>query len=141
MIFVDTNVLLYATGSPHPLREPSLRLLAAIEEGRVQATTTHLVIQELAYVKARRLSRPDAAAIARDFAIALAPLLIVDDNVLARGLDLFARYALDAFDAVLAAAAITQNADALVSADAAFAEVPRLRHVAPGTPEFDALIA
>jgi predicted nucleic acid-binding protein len=47
---------------------------------------------------------------------------------------------LEAFDAVLAAAAMGRGADALVWADRAFAAVPGLRWVDPATAELDRLI-
>ncbi|MGH2378668.1 MAG: hypothetical protein ACRDGT_09335 [Candidatus Limnocylindria bacterium] len=40
-----------------------------------------------------------------------------------------------------AAAALAHEAEALVSVDSDFGVVPGLRHVAPATPAFDALIA
>jgi hypothetical protein len=141
LIVLDTNILVYATGTEHALREPSVRLLTAIGEGRVHATTMHYVIQEFAHVRARRWPRRDAVVLARDVGAALAPLIVVDDAVLDHGLGLFERYRLDAFDAMLAAATLESGAEALVSADSSFAQVPRLRHVIPGTTDFDALIA
>jgi hypothetical protein len=48
---------------------------------------------------------------------------------------------LGAFDAVLAAAALESRATALVSADRAFASVPRLRFVVIGSRTLDELIA
>ena len=142
MIVLDTTVLAYAVGADHPLREPSARLLLAIGDGSVQATTTPEVIQEFAHVRARRVPRAEAVARARDFAQALSPLLPVDEEALDRGLDLFARHErLGSFDAVLAATALVNDAEALVSADTAFAAVSRLKHVAPGTAEFQRLFA
>lgn len=142
MIVVDTTVLAYAVGSDHPLREPCARLLIAIGEGGIQATTTAEVIQEFVHVRARRSPRAEVVARARDFAQALSPLLTADEEALDRGLDLFARHEhLGSFDAVLAATALENEAEALVSADGAFASVPRLRHVAPGTAEFERLLA
>lgn len=142
MIVLDTTVLAYAVGVDHPLREPSARLLLAIGEGRIEATTTAEVLQEFVHVRARHLPRGEAVALARDFAQALSPLLVVDEAALDRGLDLFARHdGLGSFDAVLAATALTNDAEALVSADMGFASVPRLKHVAPGTAEFERLLA
>jgi uncharacterized protein len=142
VIVVDTTVLVYAVGAEHPLREPSRALVAAIERAAVRATTTPEVIQEFAHVRARRLPRPDAVRIAREFAQLLSPLLVVEEGELAAGLRLFERHPkLGSFDAVLAAVTVAQGADALVSADEAFGEVRGLRHVVPGTPAFDRLLA
>lgn len=140
MIVVDTTVLAYAVGEDHPLREPCRRLLAAHADGRVEATTTVEVIQEFAHIRARRRSRPDAVGLARQYMAAFSLLVTTPDD-LDRGLDLFEEYpALGTFDAVLAAVAIDRRAEALVSADSAFAAIPGLRVVDPGTGAFSRLI-
>lgn len=132
MIVLDTTVLIYAKGSEHPLRGPCRDLIAAIADGRVEATTTAEVIQELTHVRARRHGRGDAAALGRDYAELLSPLLAITRDDLVRGLSIFERSdRLGAFDAVLAASAAGAGATALVSADAAFSEVTDVPHVVP----------
>lgn len=141
MIVLDTTVLVYAVGAEHPLREACRRLLTAVAAGTVRATTTIEVIQEFAHVRAGRRSRTDAAALARDYAEALAPLVVVDRPVLERGLSLFEETAeVGCFDAILAAAALVHGAEALVSGDAGFGAVPGLNHVAPDTEAFERLL-
>ena len=142
MILVDSNVLVYAVGADHPMREPSRRLIEAIQAGTLVATTTIYVIQEFVHVAARRRPRRDAVGLARNYATLLGPLLLPSGDDLEIALDLFARHErLDAFDVLLAASGLANDAEALVSADTAFGSVPRLRHVIPGTPEFDRLLA
>lgn len=132
MIVLDTTVLVYAKGAEHPLRGPCRDLIAAIAGGTVQATTSFEAIQEFVHVRARRRDREDAAGLGRDYADLLSPLLPVDRDSLREGLALFERVKdLGAFDAVLAAAAILVDADALVSADSGFADVPGLSYVSP----------
>lgn len=132
MIVLDTTVLVYAVGAGHPLAEPCRAIVDAIANGRVAATTTIEVIQEFAHVRARRRDRADSAALARQYCALLAPLLVVDEATLERGLELFSgTEALGAFDAVLAAAAIERSAEALVSADRAFASVEGLGYLHP----------
>lgn len=132
MIVLDTTVLVYAKGSDHTLRGPCRQLIAAIAEGSLEATTTAEAIQEFVHVRARRRDRSDAAALGRDYADLLAPLLAPTDRELRRGLDLFEEHSdLGAFDAVLAAAALDAGADSLVSADAAFSGITDLRHAVP----------
>ena len=55
MIVLDTTVLVYATGSDHPLREPGRRLVDAVANGVLTARTTVEVIQEFMPVRARRV--------------------------------------------------------------------------------------
>lgn len=132
MIVLDTTVLVYAKGAEHPLREPCRDLIEAIAGGAVQATTSVEAIQEFVHVRARRRDREDAAGLGRDYAELLSPLLPVDRETLREGLVLFERVdSLGTFDAVLAAAVITSGAEALVSADSGFADVPGLPHVTP----------
>lgn len=132
MIVLDTTVLVYATGTCHPLRDPCRDLIAAIAEDAVQATTSAEVIQEFVHVRAQRRDRGDAAALGRDYAELLSPLLTVTREHLQQGLALFEKVGrLDAFDAVLAAAAAATEATALVSADAAFAHAPNVPHIVP----------
>ena len=132
MIVLDTTILVYAKGAEHPLRAPCRELIGAIAKGDVQATTSVEAIQEFVHVRARRRGRDDAAALGRDYAELLAPLLVVDGEGLRDGLALFERApSLGAFDAVLAAAAILAGAGAMVSADTGFGEIPGLPHVLP----------
>jgi uncharacterized protein len=132
MIVLDTTVLVYAKGADHPLRDPCRRLIDAIAHGRLEATSTVEVIQEFVHVRAQRRERSDAVALGSDYADLLAPLLMVDEERLRRGLALFEHNErLGAFDAILAATAIDLDSSALVSADGAFADVPGLTHVVP----------
>ena len=141
MIVVDTTVLVYAVGTDHPLREPCRALVSAVAEGQVEATTTLEVIQEFVHVRARRRGRAEAAARGREWARLLGPLLAPGEAELALGLELFERHEdLSAFDAILAATAKLWGADALVSADRAFASVPAITHIDPGGPDLARLI-
>jgi predicted nucleic acid-binding protein len=141
VIVLDTTVLVYAKGAEHPLRGPCRDLIEAIAGGAVQATTSVEAIQEFVHVRARRREREDAAGLGRDYADLLSPLLPVDPDNLREGLALFERVKdLGAFDAVLAATAISVGADALVSADSGFADVPGLPHVSPDAVGIAALL-
>lgn len=142
MIVLDTTVLVYAVGAGHRFRDPCARLLERIGQGRLAATTTAEVIQEFAHVRARRRSREDATRMATAFVDLLRPLLNPSDDDVRRGLALWsAGTSLGAFDAVLAETARTAGAEALVSADAGFGEVSRLRHVTPTQEAVDELLA
>lgn len=140
MIVLDTTVLAYAVGTPHPLRDPCRRLLEAHAEARIEATTTIEAIQEFAHIRARRQTRADAVWLARRYAAAFS-LLVTTLEDLDRGLELFERHpALGAFDAVLAAVAINHGAEAVVTADHAFAGVPGLPVIDPATDDLSQLI-
>lgn len=63
MIFIDTNVFVYAVGRPHPLKEPSRRFFAEANQNRTPLFTSAEVLQELAHVflSVGRLDDFDAA--------------------------------------------------------------------------------
>jgi predicted nucleic acid-binding protein len=140
VIILDTTVLAYAVGEEHPLREPCRRLLAAHASGAIEATTTVEVLQEFAHVRARRRTRQDAVDLTRLYVVALNPIVTTVADLDA-GLSLFKHYPeLGAFDAVLAAVAVARGAEALVSADRAFAAMPNLPWIDPATPAIDRLL-
>jgi predicted nucleic acid-binding protein len=140
VIVLDTNILMYAAGRDHPLRDGCRRLIEAIGGGIVRATTTVSVIEEFMHARGRT-DRAAASKIATDFATLLTPLLVVDADDLHAGIRLFEREGrLDAFDAVLAATAIRHDADALVSADRAFSAVRGLRYIDPATDGLNELL-
>jgi len=142
VIVLDTTVLVYAKGAEHPLRRPCRELIAAVADARVEATTSVEAIQEFVHVRARRRQRSEAAALGRDYAELLSPLLTIGHEQLQRGLVLFEKVEpLGAFDAVLAAAAIDSRATALVSADADFAAVPGFPHIVPDAAGIATLLA
>jgi predicted nucleic acid-binding protein len=142
VILLDTTVLVYAKGQDHPLRDPCRDLIAAIAGRRIEATTTVEVIQEFVHVRARHRDRSDAAALGRDYAELLAPLLRPDVEDLRSGLAMFERTdELGPFDAVLAACAARRAVSALVSADSGFAVVSEISHVIPDRAGLDILLA
>ncbi len=49
MIFVDTNVFMYAVGRPHPLRDPARQFFAEHTRSRTPLCTSAEVLQELAH--------------------------------------------------------------------------------------------
>ncbi len=50
VIFVDTDVFIYAVGRPHPLRAPARTFFAACSRDRIPLVTSAEVVQELLHV-------------------------------------------------------------------------------------------
>ena len=48
-LFIDTNIPMYAAGTPHPLREHAQRVIRWVVEGRVDGVTDAEVFQEILY--------------------------------------------------------------------------------------------
>lgn len=132
MLTIDTNILVYASGGEHSLREPCRQIIGLIMEGHLEAMTTPEVIQEFAHVHSKRRARAATVAQAHEFAALLAPLRLSEPEHLEVGLQLWAdNEQLGAFDSVLAAVALDTKYATVVSADRAFASVPGITHVFP----------
>lgn len=136
MILIDASVIAYAVGEPHhPLREPCRRILEAHGDGRLEVTTTVETLQAFLQLRLRHRSREDATSLTRELAAALRPI-VTSRTDLERALVLMDQHPdLPPSRAVLAAVAIGHEAEALVSADPAFAAIPGLRWVDPGDPD------
>lgn len=133
MILCDTDVLAYAVGGEHALREPCRRLVQSHADGLIDLTTTVEVLQEFAHVYARRRTRKAAAGLTRQYAESL-EVLLTEPRDLALGLTLYEEQPrLGCFDALLAAVALNRHAEALISGDRAFGDVPGLRWFEPST--------
>jgi len=63
MIFVDTNVFMYAVGRPHPLQEQAREFFARSLESRTRLCTSSEVLQEFmhVYIPVGRLRALDTA--------------------------------------------------------------------------------
>jgi predicted nucleic acid-binding protein len=140
MIILDTSVLVYAVGDEHPLREPCRRVISAHGTGAIDAAVTIDVIAEFAHVRARRRPRTDAVALARGYRAAL-PIVETTEADVDHALELFQSHpGLNMLDAVLAAVAIANGAEALISADHGFAGISRLNWIDPASSDLDALL-
>ncbi len=47
--FLDSNIIMYAIGGPHPLKRPSTALLERVQSGQLTVVTNTEVLQEILY--------------------------------------------------------------------------------------------
>lgn len=88
MIFIDTNVFMYAVGRPHPLRDEARGLLLSAKDRSEALATSTEVFQELlhAYLPVDRTSDLERAwRLARAVTVEIWPVEL-DDVELARAL-------------------------------------------------------
>jgi hypothetical protein len=69
-VFIDSNIPMYVAGRDHPLRDPSRRFLARVQEGEVEGCTSTEVLQEILY-RYVGLRRPDLAVEIYDLFVGL----------------------------------------------------------------------
>ena len=132
VVFVDTNVFLYAAGGEHPLRDACRQLLARIADGEVAAATSCEVLQELLHVLTRRGLRREAVELTRSILALVPQILPVRREEVALACELLAGDGvLNARDAIHTATLRDHGIDTIVSADRHFDGIDGIRRVDP----------
>jgi uncharacterized protein len=127
VILIDTNVIMYAAGAPHPNKGPSVRLLEQVAAGELEATIDAEVLQEILH-RYRAIHRWEEGKQVYDLTRRLFPVVI---PVTAEILD-HARQLLDtdgtimARDALHAAVVFQERLEAVCSYDRDFDRIEGL---------------
>ena len=130
-VYLDTNVLVYATGDDSPHREPCRAILRAVAERRVAGETSAYAVQEFVRQRRRR-GDPEAVPRARSVMEVCTEIHPVDRAVLLNAIEEVERHpALDIADAVHVATALIQGIARIVCADRGLDGIPGLQRLDP----------
>lgn len=131
-LFLDANIFLYAMGTDHAEKQPCIKVLEWVAQGRLAAVTSSEVLQEVLYVRLGRGVRYEALAAVRGLQEIVDAVLPVTGEDVMDACGLLARYpSLDARDAVLAAVAIRNRVSGIVSVDRDFDDIKEVRRFSP----------
>ena len=132
MILVDANVLMYAAGAEHASKEPSLRYLEAVADGRVDGVLDAEVLQEILH-RYRAIGAWAGGRRVCDSARRIFPMVLpITAEVVDRARALLDRAAgISARDALHAAVVETYELEGICSYDRGFDRVPGLKRVEP----------
>ncbi len=121
MRLIDTNVIIYAAGKAHPLRNEARRVLDRIAEGALHANIDTELLQEILHVYDARKARANGLDAVDDL-LALFPNPIpIGREEIETARDLMRVHAfLGARDAIHAAVAQTHDLEGIVAADKVF---------------------
>lgn len=132
MIFIDSNIFMYAAGSDHPNKAPSARLVKAIAAGKIAAVVSTEVLQEILH-RYRAIRRWEAGRHVYDEVRKLLDVVLpvtVDHLDQARALlDIYD--GLSARDALHAAVCFHTEIDTICSYDSDFDTVANLTRHTP----------
>jgi predicted nucleic acid-binding protein len=131
-VFIDTAILMYAGGGPHPLQAPSQQIVGMIRDGELDGVISAEVVQEILhrFVAIRR--NDIGARMARDALDLFAPVLPLTHAVMDRLPDLVARYpSLTARDLVHVATCLEEGLAAIVSPDRGLDAVREIVRISP----------
>lgn len=132
MILIDANILMYAAGAEHPSKAPSLRLLEAIAEGRVEGVLDAEVLQEVLH-RYRAIGRWHDGRLVFDSARRIFSVVLpIEAEVVDRARRLLDRHGgISARDALHAAVVESFGLEAICSYDRGFDQLPGLKRIEP----------
>ena len=129
MLYLDASVFIYAALNRQAIGRRARTLIERVSNGREEAASCALSIDEVVWVVGKHRSREDAVSAGRAFlTVPNLKLLPVNQDTLFSALTLMRRYDLDPRDAIHASTALINRCTAIVSADTHFdtiVEIPR----------------
>ena len=130
--FLDTNVLMYAAGSEHPLREPCREALARAVDQEASLITDAEVLQEILH-RYFSIGRPESARTVHHSAISLCDeVLPVEERHTTRALALLLEHrALTPRDAIHVATMEFHGLEFLLSTDRDFDHLSQVDRIDP----------
>lgn len=131
-VFIDTAILMFAGGAPHPLRDPCRHVLELVEQGRMRAVTSAEVVQEVLHRFGASRSPHIGERMAQVALDLFAPVLPVTHAVMARCLELAPRYRhLASRDIVHVATCLEEGLGGIITPDQGFDRVAELVRLDP----------
>lgn len=121
MRLIDTNVIVYAVGKAHPLREGARKVLDQVGEGTLEANIDAEVLQEILHVYSARGERTKGFDTINDLLLLFPNPFPIGREEIEAASDLMRAYSfLTARDGVHAAVVRIHELDGIVTADKIF---------------------
>lgn len=128
LYFLDTNILMYAVGSEHPFKKPSLEILKKISEGEIMAVTDTEVFQEIAYRYWAQRKWSVAIQVLKDYEHLFSEIYPIEKQQLATYYRLLSDFKeLSPRDAIHIAVMHTHQIRNICTTDKVFEKIPTLR--------------
>ncbi|MGL5859432.1 MAG: PIN domain-containing protein [Angustibacter sp.] len=130
MTFIDTNVIVrHLTGDPPAQARQATTLLSTADE----LLLVDLVVAETVDVLESfyEVPRRQVAELVRAV-LAFPPIMVIDEALLLRAVEVYEVHRLDFAEAYLVACAEASGVGSVTSFDRALRRVPTIRHVVPG---------
>ena len=132
MIFLDSNIPMYAAGRYHSHKAPSVRLLQRVEQGEIVACTSTEVLQEILY-RYLALKKPSLAFGIYDLFVQVCPnvfSITLADTDRAKAI-LQAVKGISPRDAIHAAVMLNHDVNEIATFDAGFDRIPSIERLSP----------
>lgn len=131
MRLIDTNVVVYAGGKSHPLKDSARRILSDIAGGALQANLDAETLQEILHLYSSRGERRKGFETLRDILVLFPNPIPVGREEVEKACDFMRQYCfLGARDAIHAAVVILHGLEGIITADKAFDRVKSVKRFA-----------
>lgn len=131
MRLIDTNVIIYAAGKPHPLREKAREVLDRVADGTLQGNIDTEVLQEILHVYNSRKERTKGCDTIDDLLVLFPNPIPIGREEIETARDLMRAYTfLGARDAIHAAVVRFHELDGIVTADKIFDRIKGIKRFA-----------
>jgi predicted nucleic acid-binding protein len=130
--FIDTNIFIYASGEPHPHKNPSKYLLEKIALNRLEAITNTEVLQEILH-RYWVIGKPKLGAAIFDDCIKIVPIILpINKQDILKARDLLKQYIMiEPRDAVHVAMMLNYGIKTLYSYDRHFDPIKGIKRIRP----------
>ncbi len=128
MRLIDTNVIIYAAGRAHPLREGAREVLDQVGEGTLQANIDAEVLQEILHVYYARRERTKGFDAVDDLLLLFPNPFPIGREEIEAARDLMRAHSfLSARDAIHAAVVQVNELEGMITADRVFDRIKGLK--------------
>jgi hypothetical protein len=130
MIFIDSNLPMYAAGADHPLKVASLRFLKAVEANRREACTSVEVFQEILHRYHAEQRTDFGIAVYTEFALICPDVLDLTQADTDRAVAILSAVrGISARDATHAAVMLNHGITEIATFDRGFDRIPGVRRL------------
>ncbi|MHB1493594.1 MAG: type II toxin-antitoxin system VapC family toxin [Thermoplasmataceae archaeon] len=128
MIYIDSNVFIYAVLNTEFIGNEARSILSQVQKGQIKASTSALTFDELIWIIKKERSRNDSLLAGEAFLnMSGLKLVEVNTNVLAGAIAIMKKYSLDPRDSIHAASAIIEKAEVMISEDKDFDKIREIK--------------
>ena len=128
MIYIDSNVFIFAALNNEELGNNAKLILEEVENRNMEASTSSLTFDEVVWIVKKNRNFEDAVSIGEAFLnMPGLHLVAVNQDLLALSISIMKRYKTDPRDSIHAATAITQKANIIISEDTDFNKIKELK--------------
>ena len=130
MIYIDSNVFIFAALNNEELGNSAKLILEKVENRSIEASTSSLTFDEVVWIVKKNRSFEDAVSIGDAF-LGMEGLHLIDVNqdLLALAISIMKKYKTDPRDSIHEATAITQKAAVVISEESDFDKITEIKKI------------